>query len=157
MSKTAYFFFILAVLVLHSGFNMHFTRNILKLDGLDKNKKQKNLKSKPSEPTVCLWKTVSASPNWLFNLLPRELSKYYQHFTPQTWQKLLVAQEACSWVNNQSLLTLPQGPVTLQLNPVGLVKSLWLKLSEPSPRQAEKGCEFWAAHIVTTGFWIFLW
>ena len=45
--------------------------------------------------------------------------------TPETCQGLLVAQEACSWVKVQGLLTLPQGPVTLQLNPVGLLKSFW--------------------------------
>ena len=43
--------------------------------------------------------------------------------TPQTCQRLLVAREACSWVKVQSLLTLPQGPVTLWLNLAGLLKS----------------------------------
>ena len=55
---------------------------------------------------------------------PKELSKYYQHYSIDL-SETVGGQEACSWVKVQSLLTLPQGPVTLWLNPVGLLKSFW--------------------------------
>ena len=38
--------------------------------------------------------------------LPWELCKYYQHSSPQSQQRQLVAQEVCSWVKDKSLLAL---------------------------------------------------
>lgn len=132
--------------MLHCGFNMHFIGNIVKLESLygqDKKKIKQNLKNKHSEPTMCLLKITSSFHNWLVNLLPRELSKYYQYSTPQTCQRLLVVQGPCSWVNVKSLLSFPQGPVTMQLNPVELVKSLLMSSPGKLKRAVSSELHIW--------------
>lgn len=68
------------MIVLDCDFNAHFIGNILKLKSLYGQTKKPNKtkhKGQPSELNMYLLKITSSFPNWLFNLMSRELYNNY--------------------------------------------------------------------------------